>query len=418
MPNFKSSISMQSAETKGDSLSFVVMAPNAWDRIWMNRQHLFSRLGARHEVLYTNGAWFTWDRKKEHYRSQHSFFGCKQRRDNVHVCEVPKYLLRSPRLKRYDQWVLKWFCRWVDKSADPVAPRVLYLFHPCFYEYSRYIQHDVLVYHAYDDFSKQTGARRYLAEERELMENSDLVIASSEGIRARMNQECEREIEVVPNGVDFELFCRPEYVEPSDLAPIPHPRVGYTGRINTKVDLGLFRFLAEKRPNVSFVAIGPIGNLMAEESHLLKAIQQLPNCYFLGQKDVDELPHYMAHLDINTMCYSMDPGIWACNGYPLKLHEYLAVGKPVISSPLSAVCEFSDVVDIAYSAEGWLELIDKNLDPNAICSEKVEARRIVASSNSWDHRVMAIESFVQKLIRKKRAEIGTFGGLKRAVVSP
>jgi hypothetical protein len=84
------------------------------------------------------------------------------------------------------------------------------------------------------------------------------------------------------------------------------------------------------------------------------------------------------------MCYRTDPGGWWVAIYPLKLHEYLAVGRPVVSADLEAVRPFMSVLSIAVTVDEWISAIEQALDEEP---SMVEARRTVARANTWDDRV-------------------------------
>src|SRR4029453_7545998 len=105
----------------------------------------------------------------------------------------------------------------------------------------------------------------------------------------------------VPNGVDYEAFATP-HNEPGDLARIPHPRIGYVGRIKRQLDLGLLRNLAKRHPSWSFVLVGPVENL-GENENSMRELRELSNIHLLGPKPVQQLPAYTQHLDVCMLCY-------------------------------------------------------------------------------------------------------------------
>src|SRR5207248_1936245 len=111
---------------------------------------------------------------------------------------------------------------------------------------------------------------------------------------------------------------------PSDLASIPAPRLGFVGHIHYWIDLKLIRYLAEKRPHWSFVLLGPVAPLAD-----IRQIRNLPNVHLLGRKSALQIPAYLQGMDCCLNPYVM--GDIAENCSPLKLYEYLAAGKCVIS---------------------------------------------------------------------------------------
>ena len=131
---------------------------------------------------------------------------------------------------------------------------------------------------------------------------------------------------LIPNGVDYRAFSA-KLEEPVDLAAVPHPRVGYIGVIKKQLDLALLVRLARARPGWSFVLVGPVGNVTGKEQ-VVSELQAMPNVYLLGGKPVDRLAAYTQHVDVCLMCYEVND--YTNYIYPLKLHEYLAAGRPTV----------------------------------------------------------------------------------------
>ncbi|MDP2715860.1 glycosyltransferase [Rheinheimera sp.] len=366
-------------------MHFIVLAPNHWHGPWMNRQQLFSRIGLTHRVTYSTGPLYFWQRNSNAFE-QAPLFSQRTYADNVTVFRPSKLMLRLPKVPLIDKAVRKQFARAI--AADSTAQNTcLYLFHPEYADYISDIGHQKLVYHAYDDFSKQGDYSLLAEKELALLSKADVVFASSTLIQQRLATLSGRQdIVFLPNGVDYELFSRPQAV-PDDLNAIPHPRVAYTGSINRKVDLELLLTLAKRLETVHFVLIGGIGKL--DSSATVSALSALHNVHFAGAKPVNAIAAYMQHADINIMIYKADSSTWAISGYPLKLHEYLAVGKPVISAPLDAVIPFSSVLTLANSVDEWQSAIKQQLSALPEPAQ-VAARQAVARQNTWDIRVMQI----------------------------
>jgi len=183
----------------------------------------------------------------------------------------------------------------------------------------------------------------------------------------------------IPNGVNYSAFATRQ-AEPQDLAAVPAPRIGYAGVIKRQLDLGLLVRLARARSDWSFVLVGPVGNIFGKEAELADLLK-LSNVYFLGHKPVDQLPAYVQHMDVCLMCYEVnDYTNCIC---PLKLHEYLAAGRPTVASPIATVLEHSDIVTLARSEEEWLAGIARALAAPPSFSE-TERRRGRASCYDWD----------------------------------
>lgn len=127
--------------------------------------------------------------------------------------------------------------------------------------------------------------------------------------------------------------------------------------------------------------------------------EQQPNVHFLGPKARAEVPAYMLNMDINTICWRLGEGGWADVGYPLKLQEYLASGRGIVSADLHSVrTQLSHVIRTASGADGWEAAIDDVLQTGGPGS--AQQRIAIAAQNGWDRRsdqlVTILEEFAAK----------------------
>lgn len=367
----------------------LALAPNSWDGQWMNRQQILSRLAAHHAVLYSTGAWSVWDRGSAAFKAT-PLGGAFEPRDGVLVDRPPRWLLRWPTVSVYERAVVALVQRrWRRQLARMGnGPLVAYLFHPRYAQFIADLGADHVIYQPYDLFRAMPGWTPELARlEERLLQTCDAVIATSEPTRAALQEQSPRPVHCVPNGVDGELFLAGEPAPAVDALPgIPRPRVGYVGSLNRKVDLPLIVTLARREPGWHFVLLGPQGNFDDATASALADGAGLSNVHLLGPRTRHDLPACMRSLDVALMCYR--PGTWMDSAYPLKLHEYLASGPPVVSSDLPSVRPFAGVVAIARTTDDWHTLIGTALRDGTPGTPA--ERRAVAAANTWDQRVGAL----------------------------
>jgi len=368
----------------------------------MNRQQILSRLGKNHHIIYSNGLWNRWQTNEEPFR-QAPFLGAYAATDNILLDSSPKYLLSWPTKPFWDQFVVRLGARrWRRKLQQFNSQKILaYVFHPHYWPQVKQLKPDFIIYHAYDLFRLTPGWNERLTEnENALLRHASFSFGSSQAIVDDLNKKTtRRDVIFLPNGVDYTLFSDPDNSkghEPNDLSSIPHPRIGYIGNINRKVDLPLIAQLAQKNHSWQFVLVGGIANLDEVTSKSLVALRKAPNVHLLGEKLPKELPKYATNMDINLMAYRTSDKLWTQAVYPLKLHEYLASGNPVISADIPAVREFSQVVQIVNNhATHWEEAIITAL------KEEKESNRLerceVAKQNSWSERVKTLEQYISTL---------------------
>ncbi len=393
-----------------NKLKILAFGPNPWYGPWMNRQQILSRFGRRHDVVYSQGLVRpSWIMGRKRGERRWSVFGRMERSDNVWVDvpavafpEVDRLGTAGRRLIRWGLWNLRRRASRVWKTGAEAL--VVYIFAPRFADYLEHLKPAITVYHAYDCFEKQAGWSGATARKhRMLVQRADVVIGSSEPIAEWLRKTGAREAHVVPNGVDFELFHPPENLSdqdlPEDLRKIPRPRIGYFGNINRKVDLDLIHRLAEKRPAWQFVLVGGIRNLDDVTRNALERCRARKNIFFLGQKPHHEVPRYLWGMDVAIAAYRMDDALWTSMIYPLKLHEYLASGKPVVSSPVTAVVPYKHVIALARTVDEWEAAVEDALTRGG--QGTPEERMGVARQNTWDARVERIDALIQDVAGRK-----------------
>jgi glycosyltransferase involved in cell wall biosynthesis len=147
--------------------------------------------------------------------------------------------------------------------------------------------------------------------------------------------------------------------------------------------------LARRRPQWQFVLIGEVRNLDGPSRAAQADAQREPNVHFLPLKPREMVPHYVCSMDVNIMCYRLADDLWVEGIYPLKLHEYLAAGRPVVSADVPSIRPFGHVVAIARNWQQWERAIEVALtsgEPGSTAD-----RRRVAEANSWNARVRQLE---------------------------
>jgi glycosyltransferase involved in cell wall biosynthesis len=290
----------------------------------------------------------------------------------------PPFLARwtkQQRWRRAQRILLRWGCR----------KTVLYLWRPHYAPALDLIDHDLSCYHIDDEYTFSDIEQPLDKREARLISRVDQVFIHSPALLEKKGK-LNPQTACVPNGVDYRAYATP-HSGPADLTRIPHPRVGYVGRVKPQLDLPLLIALAQRHREWSFVLVGPLDNL-GEHAVWGHQLSRMPNVYFLGGKPVAMLPAYTQHMDVCMLCY-------AVNGYtkfiyPLKLHEYLASGRPVVGSPIRSLQEFAHIIKLARTPDEWSRALHDSLAPAACSPAQVEARRSIARQHDWNRLVERI----------------------------
>jgi glycosyltransferase involved in cell wall biosynthesis len=232
---------------------------------------------------------------------------------------------------------------------------------------------DLLVYDWADDaaehvlFSSASRRRRIAAWEDAMVRRADVVFMSSNELLKRRGSPNPRTLLVPHGGPPPSEPRRP----PPEAEAIPRPRVGFVGTVSGWLDVDLLRALAEARPEWSFVFVGP-------RRGRLHRLEALPNVTFTGPRRHEAVRGFLAAFDVGLIPYRVVPATQAAS--PIKLHEYLAHGLPVVSTDLPEVRPFSPPVEIASDPEGFDAAIERALKQGRTPVERRPGVR-------WDQRV-------------------------------
>lgn len=201
---------------------------------------------------------------------------------------------------------------------------------------------------------------------------------------------------VAPCGCDVKLFAKTK-PKRDILNPIPHPRIGFVGHVNYRFDFTLLKRLATMRPGWSFVLLGPLLVEQAEDFQnkvldSVNELERLSNVYFLGKITKAVLPEYLKAIDVGIIPYQTRFGsVRYCN--PMKAYEYLASGKPVVSTNIPALGELhSELAAVTGNVNQFKNAIETFL--SGWNNKKTRRARAVARANSWEKKLSTIENFI------------------------
>jgi glycosyltransferase involved in cell wall biosynthesis len=296
---------------------------------------------------------------------------------------------------------------------------VLYLWNPRFAPALDGCQWDLTCYHIDDEYTYSAVEAPNSPEEVDLLTRVSQVFIHSDMLMQKKGSINPSSM-LIPNGVNYSWFATP-VPEPSDLAKVPHPRVGYVGFLKRQLNWELLRKLPAHHPEWSFVFVGGVVE-HPEIEPILREMAERKNVFFLGAKHAQVAASYPQHFDVCIMPYAMND--YTKYIYPLKLHEYLATGQPIISMPLPAVKPFSEHVALAETEEEWLEALSESLKPPRNEENRRIARRAVAKEHDWDVLVGRIaKCFAERLRLGKtelfaESEVASEGGASSRQPSP
>jgi UDP-galactopyranose mutase len=258
---------------------------------------------------------------------------------------------------------------------EGITDYVLWYYTPMALAFTDHLAARTIIYDCMDELSAFKGASALLKDrEAELMRRASLVLTGGQSLyEAKRHQH--HNIHPFPSSVDVQHFAQARHItaDPADQAGIPHPRLGYFGVIDERMDLALLDGIAASRPDWHLVMLGPVVKIDPA------TLPQRDNIHYLGSKQYAELPRYIAGWDVALMPFARNEATRFIS--PTKTPEYMAAGKPVVSTSIR------DVVR-PYGQQGLVRIADDVSAFVAACS--------AAMSEDPVHRMTQADAFLRQ----------------------
>lgn len=279
---------------------------------------------------------------------------------------------------------------------------LLWFYTPMALGFARHLKRSAVVYDCMDELTGFDGAPKILRErERELFDIADIVFTGGQSLYEAKRQ-CHDNVHAFPSSVDAAHFASAMHAEGEPLTQesIPHPRVGFFGVIDERMDLALVRDVASLRPNIQFVMIGPVVKISPD------SLPRLPNIHYLGPKTYAELPRYLAAWDVAFMPFALNAATRFIS--PTKTLEYLSAGKPVVSTPIHDVVRpygEQGLVRITRTALEMAAMIDETLAEQSTIAGAARraACAVFVAGTSWDRTWDAMHTMLRDIPRGMKA---------------
>jgi O-antigen biosynthesis protein len=379
-------------------LNIVILSSIPWDFLWQRPQQIASRLANNGDnVLFFQGPIvLSTSLLKRPVEGEGKIFLVKSVSKNLKVASLfffpfsgkGDFFTRKLALFNYNMILRN--CNFKPDAAIFCSPFFNSLLEPL---RSKGVP---IVYDCLDDFSafhSTVSILERLNAEKYLTDRSSVVIAASKILYERLrkiNSNCY----YVPNAADFEIFNKAtrNYQRPVEIENLRYPIIGYIGAVFRWVDIELLCKLSEAHPEYSILLIGPV--------HFgLDDLKKRKNIRILGSKKFDLLPRYLSFMDVCLIPFTINKLTVASN--PIKLYEYLAAGKPVVSTALPDVqINASDIVYIGKNHEDFIRKVEMAVEETRHKDSALIAKRInFAKVNSWDARVQTIKKLITPFVK-------------------
>ncbi len=405
-PNFAIELSLSNSELS-DRTSFaeqtdlICLSHLRWDFVYQRPQHLLSRCAKERRVFFIEEPIFSADFTPRLDVSDrecgvtvvvpHLPEGLSQEAIELSLKEMLDDLFAKAQINEYIFWYY-----------TPMALSFTNHFNPL-----------LVVYDCMDELSAFKGAPPVLLDrEVELFNRAELVFTGGQSLY-EAKRDRHPNIYAFPSSIEREHFAKARNLteEPADQKDIPHPRLGFFGVIDERMDIELLGGIAEARPDWHLVIIGPVVKIDPE------TLPRHPNIHYLGGKSYQELPAYIAGWDVAMLSFARNESTRFIS--PTKTPEYLAAGKPVVSTSIRDVVRpygENGLVEIADTVTDFVAAAEKVMNRDPVESGWLTQVDTFLARNSWDstwtNMMQLIESAMNKNsgIRIQNSELSILNG--------
>lgn len=371
--------------TTCETTDLLVFSHLRWDFVFQRPQHLLSRHAKHRRVFYF----------------EEPVFGMTElprlhlRETSENVLVVIPYLPTNIEPHKIEAALIDL----VDELVyeEELIDYSLWYYTPMALAFTRHLEPRSIIFDCMDELSLFHGAPQTLLKlETELFERADVVFTGGHSLyEAKKHRH--HNIHPFPSSIDYAHFSqgRQKLVEPDDQINIPHPRVGFYGVIDERFNIELLMQMADIRTEMQFIILGPVTKIDP------RTLPKRPNIHYLGKKDYHVLPLYLAGWDCAMMPFALNDSTRFIS--PTKTPEYLAAGRPVVSTSIKDVIHpygHQKLVHIADIPEDFLDAIDLAIEERKT-AEWTDRVDHYLRDNSWDITFMKMADMERKVRRPK-----------------
>lgn len=389
--NYLSAFSPPAHEVAPD---LVCLSHLRWDFVYQRPQHLLSRFAGERRVFVIEEPVFL-------AGPAHLDVSLRECGVTVVVPRLPVEINRDMHLINagMQKLLVQFF------AEQQITEHILWYYTPMALDWARNLPRPLAaVYDCMDELTAFKGAPPALKNrEAELFDHVDLVFTGGQSLYEAKRQS-HKSVYAFPSSIDAHHFARARAMSedmsdaPADQRNIPHPRLGFFGVIDERLDVELLDGIAVARPHWHFVMIGPIVKIAVDD------LPRRANIHYLGAKPYADLPSYLAGWDVALLPFARNESTRFIS--PTKTPEYLAAGRPVVSTSIQDVVRpygERGLVRIADTTEGFVAAIEAALNEDkASASVRLRAADAFLSRTSWDRTWARMNELIEDAIAARR----------------
>ena len=365
------------------NLDLICFSHLRWNFVYQRPQHLMSRFAKQRRVFFF----------EEPVYDAPSQYNEIFEDPDTDICVVTPHITKdAENVTESLRHLLQIFM-----ASMNINEHVAWYYTPLSLTFSDHLKSELIVYDCMDELSSFKFAPPALKEwEQRLLIKADLVFTGGMHLY-EAKKKFHSNIFGVPSGIDTDHFikARKFVSDPEEQASIPHPRIGFYGVVDERFNIELLRLVAEQKPDWHFIVIGPTAKIDPA------TLPRNKNIHFIGMRDYKELPAYLAGWDVAMMPFELNDATKYIS--PTKTPEFLAAGKPVVSTSIHDVVHpYGDkkLVSIADTPNEFVTAIEKYLSTqrNEVWLKEVDA---LLKTMSWDDIQKRMNDLMNKTLTNK-----------------
>jgi glycosyltransferase involved in cell wall biosynthesis len=320
--------------------SIICISTHFWSDFWFRKQHFMSRFAKQwYKILYVQPTHSMVRPYRKPELADNRFWAPVIKKLDKHITLFSPPMLFPKPTEPISSIISHKYISWlIGRAARQLGmdDGILWIYRPEYAPGISLIPHRHLVFDLADDLSSYNESANRMSAHigrctDTLAAKADLMVVTSPTLKD-LYQGHTRRCELVPNGFDEKLFDGQPKPIPPDMAQIPKPIAGFVGTLFSFLDYELIYEAAKALPDVSFVFVGPVEKSGKQGVEL---VNRLKNTYFLGPKKKETIPAYVSNFNVCINPFKVDNVSKAVS--PLKVYEYLATGRPVLSTPMAGL---------------------------------------------------------------------------------
>jgi len=381
--------------------TLIVFCHLRWDFVFQRPQHLMTRLAEHYDIVFV---------EEPVYSEGQAYLKKTAVAPNITVCQ-PHTAIHAPGF--HDDQIPTLQTLLADLVPEDEQP-IVWFYTPMALPLLQGLNPSKIVYDCMDELAMFKNApKQLLQRESALLNMADVVFTGGPSLY-QSKRDRHANAHCFSSSVDAKHFrqAQDRSISHPDQAHIPHPRLGFYGVIDERLDVELVSKMADAHPEWQIVMVGPVVKIDPA------TLPKQPNVHYMGQRTYDQLPKFLAGWDVCLLPFAMNDSTKFIS--PTKVLEYMAAELPAVSTPITDVkVPYGDVVAVAATAEEFIAACERQLAMTEEQRQQMAKRmREVVAGTSWDLTATRMHELIESAVPGRHARLSATPEASRADVLP